>query len=77
MTTSDESSGYSRREWQFLLGFTAAVALTWYLTEPAASRLGSALAAGGVSFVTMAVVLRLSSERARQTLLDIVSFLLP
>lgn len=69
--------GYTSREWLFLTGFAAATAATWYLTEPTSSRVASSLASGLVTFVVAAVALRLSSERARRTLLDVLGFLFP
>ncbi|WP_135851710.1 hypothetical protein [Halorussus salinus] len=77
MTNESQIVGYTSREWLFLTGFAAATAATWYLTEPTSSRVASSLASGLVTFVVTAVAVRLSSERARQTLLDVLGFLLP
>ncbi len=77
MTDGRQSFGYTPPQWGFLLVFAVVTGVTWYLTEPTASRLGSALAAGLGAFLMMALVLRLSSERTRQTVLDFLSFLFP
>ena len=77
MSDGRESFGYTRQQWGFLLVFAAVTGVTWYLTEPTPSRVGSAVVASLGAFLLMALVFRLSSERSRQVVLDFLSFFFP
>ncbi|SDM63397.1 hypothetical protein SAMN04487949_2340 [Halogranum gelatinilyticum] len=68
-------AGYTPRKSAFVLLTTGVVVVTWYFTEPAGTNLASSLVAGLVVFLVLLLVLRLDSERVKQTLLDLLPLL--
>jgi hypothetical protein len=66
-------AGYTGGELLFVLLAAAAATTTWYLTEPVATRVASAVAAGLVVSLVLLVVFRLDSERLKGALLDLLS----
>jgi hypothetical protein len=63
------------RKWAFVLLSGVVAAAVVYVFEPIGSNLVASLAVGSVVFLMFSVALKISNERVKQVLIDLLSLL--